>query len=362
MSSTSALRVRLDTSALAVQSKSGVYWYTRLLRDSLSRGPDVQFFTLSYGSLMGRTYSKLHSYNFAPPVDLLLSAVDLTIFSNFATWPTLRSKLRATVIHDLTYIYFPELVEKKNLAHLKRVVPRSIKEADFIITVSESVKAELVKEFGLIPENCIVTEIPPAAEFHKKNDNEVHKKYSIPTKNYIYFIGNLEPRKNLSTLLEAYLQLPDNVRRKYSLILAGSMGWKNDSLRKSLTDAEQAGENVRHIGFIDQADSPALYQNASLFVMPSLYEGFGIPILEAMASGCPVVASDIPVLKEVGGDAAIYADPLNSADFKEKIMEQLEHEATPEWKELARRNVQRFSWEKNVNKILSITSGLLDEK
>src|SRR5690606_33402626 len=106
------------------------------------------------------------------------------------------------------YLYFPEVVESKNLAHLRRVVPRSIKQADFIITVSESVKAELVKEFRLDPDSCVVTPIPPEAAFFKENNNEVHKKYGIPTQKYIYFIGNLEPRKDLPTLINAYRLLP----------------------------------------------------------------------------------------------------------------------------------------------------------
>lgn len=372
------MKILIEVSSLASHNRSGVPQYTQLITEALARGE-----TILYGHYFDflsrqpkptfksrvnikrnllfplRIYAKLQSFNIAPAFDILLPKTDLVIFPNFATWPSMKSKLRATVVHDLTYIYHPEVVEEKNLAHLRRVVPRSIKEADFIITVSESVKSEIVKEFNLEPERCIVTEIPPAAEFHQKSNNEVRKKYGIPTEKYIYFIGNLEPRKNLSTLLEAYLELPDAVREEYSLILAGSKGWKNESLQKALKEAEEAGENVRHIGFVDQEDSPALYQNASLFVMPSLYEGFGIPVLEAMASGCPVVASDIPVLREVGSDVAIYADPKNPNSFKEKIMEQLNSKVTEEWKQRAKANVARFSWEENTKKILSHTNSLL---
>ena len=377
-----SVRIRIEVSTLASTNQSGVPSYTRLLTNSLSMNKEStvygHFFNFLHrqpdprldkshisvernSAIPLRIYAKLQSFGVAPAFDIFLPKTDLVIFPNFATWPSMKSRLKATVIHDLTYLYYPEVVEEKNLAHLRRVVPRSIKEADFIITVSESVKAEIVKEFHLDPERCVVTEIPPAAEFHQKSTNEVHEKYGIPTKKYIYFIGNLEPRKNLSTLLEAYLQLPEEVRSEYSLILAGSKGWKNESLQEALREAEESGENVRHIGFIDQADSPALYQNANLFVMPSLYEGFGIPILEAMASSCPVVASDIPVLREVGGDAAVYADPNNPTSFKIKIIEQLNLKVTEEWKEQARANVSRFSWEENTNRLLSYTKTLLGE-
>ncbi len=375
------MNIRIEISSLATLHQSGVAAYTRLLSDALGDNNNVAVYG-SYLNFLGRQpdpeinnpsirferniflplriYAKAQSFQWAPPFDIFLPSVDLTIFPNFATWPTLKSKLSATVIHDLTYIRYPEVVEAKNLEHLKRVVPRSIKQADFIITVSESVKAELVKEFQLNPARCVVTEIPPSTDFYQKNNNEVHKKYGIPTKKYIYFIGNLEPRKNLSVLLDAYLQLPPNIKKEYSLILAGSKGWKNETLQDNLKAAEDAGENVRHIGFIDQADSPALYQKASLFVMPSLYEGFGMPILEAMACHCPVIASDIPILHEVGGDVVIYADPYSAKDFRDKILWCLKKNTiSPEWEKKAKNNLARFSWEKNVDRILTLTNKLL---
>lgn len=372
----------MELSSLASSDHSGVPTYTRLLTQAfisraypinghyfnfLNRQPqpviDFTYAKKERNKIVPlRIYAKAQSLNLAPPFDIFLPKTDLTIFPNFATWPSVKSRLQATVIHDLTYLYYPEVVEEKNLAHLRRVVPRSIKEADFIITVSESVKAELIKEFNLDPSRCVVTSIPPAAEFSQRSENEVRGKYGIPTEKYIYFIGNLEPRKNLATLLDAYLQLPDAVRKEYSLILAGSKGWKNESLQDALKRAKEAGENVRHIGFIDQADSPALYQNASLFVMPSLYEGFGIPVLEAQLSGCPVVASDIPVLREVGGATVSYADPGSATDFKNKILSKLQENNTDKWKEQAKNNVARFSWEDNVSKILEIIDLLLKEK
>lgn len=356
------LRVRLESSVADFQHKSGVPQYTSSLLRALESNNDVHlesFHPFGHNLLLYRIYTKINSYAVSLPADIFSSPVDLTIFPNFATWPTVRSKLRAAVVHDLTYVYHPEVVEAKNLAHLRRVVPRSIKQADFIITVSESVKAELIKEFNLDPERCVVTPIPPAAEFYQKSDNDIHKKYKIPTEKYIYFIGTLEPRKNLSTLLKAYLQLPDAIRKEYSLILGGSKGWKNEALQESLRKAEESGENVRHIGFVDQADSPALYQKADVFVMPSLYEGFGIPILESMASGTPVVASNIPVLREVGGDAAIYASPDSVSDFRDKILAALKFTTSPEWRARAKENAARFSWEDNTDKIIATTNSLL---
>ena len=373
------LKIRIEVSSLASKSISGVGNYTKMLAEALDGNTEIEtrasYFNfldrqpepqlslkrrLEKNSLIPlRVYAKLQSYGFAPPFDFFLPKVGLTIFPNFATWPTVRSKYRATVVHDLTYIYYPEVVEQKNLAHLRRVVPRSIRKADFIITISETVKAELIKEFSVPPEKFIITTIPPDATYFQKNINEIHKKYGIPTQKFIYFIGNLEPRKDLPTLIEAYRKLPVAIKKDYSLILAGGNGWKTEKSRQSLAEAQEAGENVVHVGFVDSKDAAAFYQRASLFVMPSIYEGFCMPILESMASGCPVIASDIPVLRETAGEAALFAKVGDSDSFS-KTIQQLLYNA-PLQQELINKGKQQldhFSWGKNVEAIINRVESL----
>lgn len=374
------MKIRLETSSLATTSLSGVSNYTKLLGEALDTVDTVEIRTAYFNFLNRqstpaidvrhvsevnnfiplRVYAKLQSFNIAPPFDVFLPKVDLTIFPNFATWPTIRSRLRATVVHDLTYLYYPDVVEEKNLAHLRRVVPRSVKKADFIITVSEAVKAEIVKEFSLPPEKCIVTTIPPDEKYFINNTNEIHEKYHIPTKKFIYFIGNLEPRKDLPTLVAAYRQLPSVIKEEYSLVLAGGNGWKTEKSRQAIKDAQDANEKVIHVGFVDGEDAAAFYQQASLFVMPSIYEGFGMPILEAMASKCPVIASDIPVLRESGGRAARYAKPKDVNSFTNAIQvilqsPQIQKEMTGE----GLIHLRNFSWQKNTNIITSTVDMLL---
>lgn len=373
------MKIRIELGSLTAQSQSGVANYTRLLAEALDQHDDTTVFG-SYFNFLDRhatprislkrplekstiiplrVYTKLQSYNIAPAFDLFSPRVDVTIFPNFATWPTIKSGLRGTTIHDLTYLYHPELVEIKNLEHLRRVVPRSIKQADFIITVSEAVKAELVKEFGLSPDKCVVTHIPPDPSYFKKNTNDIHSKYKIPTEKYIYFIGNLEPRKNLPVLIEAYRQLPNEIKAEYSLVLGGGNGWKTEKSRESIQAAQDAGENVIHIGFVDTEDTGALYQNASLFVMSSLYEGFGMPILEAFASKTPVVASDIPVLREVAGAGALYASTDRPEEFREAIQTILT--SSKQRDDLitnGSKQLQTFSWEKNAQNIINKVQSL----
>lgn len=378
------MNIRVEISSLATQHQSGVASYTRLLAEALAektdnsvRGHYFNFLKRQQQPQLDssriireenplfplRVYAKLQSFNIAPPFDLFLPKVGLTIFPNFATWPTSRSRLSATVIHDLTYLYYPELVEEANLTHLRRVVPRSIKQADIIMTVSESVKAELIKEFKIAPEKCIVTPIPPSDIFKQKiNEDErnaVREKYAIGSKNYIFFIGNFEPRKNLATLIKAYTQLPRSVQDKYQLVLAGGKGWKSEGTQKVLDDAIATGADIKHVGYVDDTDRPALYQSASLFVMPSLYEGFGIPILEAMLSNCPVVAADIPVLRETGGEAVIYTDPLDVKTFTETLEDTLTQQSTTT-DSMTQKNIERFTWDKNIKTIVEKVDKLLD--
>lgn len=376
------MKIRVEVSSLATHNISGVASYTRLLAEALAGGGNEVY--AHYFNFMNRQpepvisakvyreknryvplriHAKLDSYGVAPAFDMSFPRVDLTIFPNFATWPSVKSRLTATVIHDLTYLYYPELVEEKNLAHLRRVVPRSIRKADFIITVSESVKEEIVKEFSVAPDNIVVTPIPPSDIFRVEHSsaeiNEILTKYDLVGKKYIFFMGNFEPRKNLKTLIEAYCKLPPKIQGEYALILAGGKGWKSKETQKTLDDAIASGKNVRHIGFIEDTDRPALYQAASLFVMPSHYEGFGIPVLEAMLSGCPVVAGDIPVLRETGGKAALYASPDSDTDLSKVIHSALKK--YPYSHEDMIKNVDRFSWQKNVDLIINKTQKLLDK-
>jgi glycosyltransferase involved in cell wall biosynthesis len=376
------MKIRVEVSPLATTHQSGVASYTKLLVEAFAKNKDLSVYGHYFNFLNRqprpdfvnnslnieedkraplRVYAKAHSHGVSVPFDAFLPKVDLTIFTNFATWPTINSKLRATVIHDLTYVYYPELVEEANLAHLRRVVPRSIHTADFIITISESVKNELINEFKISPDKITITPIPPEDIFKQKHSQQdlknVREKYNIGSKDYIYFLGNFEPRKNLKTLIEAYCKLPKDIKDRYQLVLSGGKGWKSDEAQKALDDAIAAGEDIKHIGYVDSSDRPALYQSASLFVMPSLYEGFGIPILEAMLSGCPVIAADIPVLRETGGSAALYVDPANTDVFAETIENALK--TYPYSKEDMLKNVNRFSWDKNVQLVLDKTKSLL---
>lgn len=356
------MKIRLDgRSFLNKEYYSGVGNYSKMLSEALSVNNDVEIVSgplksrCIFSNYINKIYNKISSYGLALPFDIFMSKINLVIFPDFAMWPTIKSQKKAVVIHDLTYIYYPEFVEKRNLSHLKRVVPRSVKNADIIITVSESVKSELVKEFSINPEKCMVTYIPPDKIYYKHQaiNHSLKKKYGIPNSNYILFVGNLEPRKNLVCLIEAYKKLPQDIKSKYKLVIAGSKGWNLQPLTNQLSKDDS--KNIILTGFIDKKDMPTLYKMASIFVFPSLYEGFGIPILESMVSGTAVIASDIPVLRETAGLAALYFDPNSPKDLAEKIEVLL---SNPNLKtnlvKLGKNNLNRFSWDDNVSNILKL--------
>jgi len=366
----SRLTIRLDASAfLSEERRSGVGYYSQQLVEALKNGANTELTTGPFRSntpkgvraICDRIYRKLVSYNLAPHFDLFSSRVDLMIYPNFSRWPTFRSRLSATVIHDLTYLRYPALVERKNLQHLRRVVPRAIAKSDFVIAVSESIKSELVSNFGISEEKVLVTPIPPREIFYVKSELDVHSVYSIPTEKYILFVGNLEPRKDIATLVSAYMQLEVGLRSEATLVIAGNGGWNNQELHDSIESAINTSY-VRRIGYVDEMHISALYQKASVFVLPSLYEGFGMGILEAMAANTPVIASDIPAAREVGGNVAKYFPPKDFRRLSELLSEVLiadEPSSVENRITLFGAHLARFSWERSAHVVLAHTAQLL---
>lgn len=366
------MRYRLEINSLSISNRSGVGNYTKLLTEALDnevaikvdgfyfdflkkhpianlRVKHTRIYHLNFPQ---RIYAKMASYGIAPWFDVFLPKVDITIFPNFVLWPTLKSRLTAVVIHDLAFLKFPEVVEDKNLAHLQRVVPRAVREADLIITVSEAVKAELLATYAtLTPERVLVT--PSLLDMDYLNADasvDVHAQYNIPTDKYILFTGNIEPRKNLDVLVDAYTKLSPAMQSQYSLVLAGNIGWKSNELIQKIKHLQGKGLNIIAPGRYRESDAASLYKKASVFVLPSLYEGFGMPILEAMACSVPVIASGIPVLREVASDAAAFVDPKNPDELAGTLDRLLNNAAAAnKLIEAGHKNLLRFSWKTNVS-------------
>jgi len=253
-------------------------------------------------------------------------------------------------IFDLSYLKYPELFKKKDLYQLKIWGRYSIKRAKAVITISESSKNAIIEEYKLASDkvHVVYPGIKELINNREINMTDLQKKYGIK-KNFILFVGTIQPRKNIARMVEAISQIPE-----LELIVVGKKGWQYEGI---LDSPRKFGvENrVKFLEFVPDEELSELYKNAICFVLPSLYEGFGLPILEAMKYGCPVVTSNTSSLPEAGGDAALYFDPEDSSDIAEKIKKLLSDDKLREdMIEKGYKQAKKFSWEKAAKEALHV--------
>ncbi len=254
-----------------------------------------------------------------------------------------------TTIHDLSFEHLPETFKRRSRAQLRLTVRRTARQAALILTLSEFSRRDIIETYAVDPERVIVT--PAAAPTHFKpvaSETELEKireRYGIGA-NYLLSLGSIQPRKNLARLIEAYswLRTARPASRPPQLVIAGKRGWLDDEVFRA---AQQDGlsESVKFIGYVPEEDLPALYSGAMCFVYPSYFEGFGLPVLEAMQCGAPVIAGNQTSLPEVAGDAALFFDPFDTGALGEAIARVLDH---PDYRaDLRVRGLKRaaeFSW------------------
>jgi alpha-1,3-rhamnosyl/mannosyltransferase len=251
------------------------------------------------------------------------------------------ARLVAT-LHDLAFRHVPWAVGDETLELLSRHLARTLREAARIVTPSEAVRRELARE-GLAPPGRI------RAIHHGPGQLAVAGPASLPRwapERYALFVGTVEPRKNLETLIEAWRLLERRLDVRPALVVCGRSGWKDERLRREI-EAGVAEGWLHQPGYVANEELAALFRGALFLAFPSHYEGFGLPVLEAFAAGTPVVASDLPVLREVAGDAALFAPPLDSKAWVRQIERLLDDPGLA--RELARAGRDRadlFSWKR----------------
>jgi len=264
-----------------------------------------------------------------------------------------KSCILAPLITDLAVYRMPEVYQRSRVL-LWRLQYRYVRHrADFFLAISEFTKKEMVNLWGISPEQIFVIPCacPPglARESRPERLEQLRKKYNLPGQ-FVLFVGNSNPRKNLTRLLRAFDRAKTEGRLPHQLIIAGEQGWKFN--RMQAVEGLENREDVRFIGFVPDEDMPALYSAAALFAFPTLYEGFGIPVLEAQACGVPVLTSQCSALPEVGGAGAYYVDPYDEGSISDGIQVVLRDRALAEG--LVRRgleNVRRFSWAESARRL-----------
>jgi glycosyltransferase involved in cell wall biosynthesis len=253
------------------------------------------------------------------------------------------ARRRVIVVHDLTYKRFPELLQKETLENLSRTMQREIALADAIVCVSETTRHDLLQFYDVDRRRAVAIlsglgALPPAEPID-----------GLPPR-YLLFVSTIEPRKNLPALLDAFERLRARGAYDGSLVVVGRIGWKSESLLPRL---RQPG--VVHLDYVNARQLATVYQNAEVFVFPSLYEGFGFPLLEAMSHGVPTIAARSSSLPEIGGDAALYFDPRNPAELESQLDRLLHDPALRE--ELVhrgRQQVRSFRWDIAAKKTLGV--------
>ena len=260
---------------------------------------------------------------------------------NFIFNDGIKAQKRVVTIHDFSWEIYPEFHPKERIDYFQKNFYASVKRCDHIITGSEFTKHEIIQRTGISSDKISVI-------YHGIDHTLFYPRthHHIPKQKYILSVGSIEPRKNLKNLLLAYELLDSSIKDEYHLILVGAQGWKNDEIVGLMKKLDKW---VQYSGFVSDEALSSLYSEATLFVYPSLYEGFGIPPLEAMACGTAVIVSNASTLPEVCDDAAFYVDPMDIEAIKNGILTVLNNEALRE--DLIQKGLQRakeFSWEKSA--------------
>jgi len=260
-------------------------------------------------------------------------------------------------IHDLSVFRYPETHPADRVLEFEREFERSLARAAHVITDTETVRAELIDSFSVQPDQVTAVPLGVDQSFrpHAAQALEpVFRAWGLEPGKYGLCVSTLEPRKKISELLAAWRRLPRATRNSYPLVLCGGAGWRNETLRRQVEDGVAEGW-LRHLGFVPEALLPQLYAGAAIFIYPSIYEGFGLPPLEALASGVPVMVSSHSCLPEVCGDAARYFDPDDAEGFSAAIAQNL---ADEEWRaESLHRGLDRarqFSWDRCIDGTVAI--------
>jgi glycosyltransferase involved in cell wall biosynthesis len=340
------IKVFIDADVLCIDHFSGIGHYTAMLLgavDDLLCSPEYKNIQITLGGPW-RTYHLLNRFGYKnfrikrmsishrvsnglkargllPPIDLFFGK-QIYVFPNYSSWPTIKSP-SVPIIYDLSFVLHPEFSEDRNRAFLVKQALQSAKRSSKIITISKNSKAEISLHYKVDEKNIdIIYPIIKSSHFYQRSHSEINHvraKYGIYDK-YVLFVGNIEPRKNLTGLLKAYSMLNKKDLEKYALLLVGAKGWKDDEIHNQIKGLRDKGlKIIQPTGWVTDEDMPAIISGAVAFVYVSKYEGFGIPPVEAMFCGTPVITSDNSSLPEAVGRAAIQVNADNSEEIKNAL-------------------------------------------
>ena len=356
--------VRELTAALAVLDSTNAYrlFVAGARRAQLPRTPGENFIwkpTVIAPKWFARIW---HRAGIPLPVETITGPVDLYHATDFVLPPT-RSTVRTLLtVHDLSFVRVPEAASRSLKTYLDAVVPPSVEAADHILADSQATKADLIALYGTAEDkitvlysgvNRRIRRVEAGAELQR-----TLAKHGLAGVNYVFSVGTLQPRKNYSRVIEALSALR-RMGHDLHYAIAGGSGWLEGEMLRTI-EREGMQEYVHLLGFVEDRELPALYSGARMLAMVSLYEGFGLPVLEAMACGTPVISGDLSSLPEVAGQAALFVDPYDTNAIRDAILK-LETDAASRARliEAGYDQCRRFSWERAARQLKSIYDEML---
>ena len=281
---------------------------------------------------------------------LYKGVADVTVFFNYFLPPGMKGK-RVVVVYDMVVNDYPKTMNIKTRISLQLTLKASIKRADRIITISEFSKKRIMECYSVDEDKISViacaadkNRFYPAAQGEILSE-KISEKYKIPDKYYLY-LGTLEPRKNIERLIEAYSEAKKHAKIP-KLVIAGGKGWLFEEIFKRVEELSLK-DDVIFTGYVDDNDVPELMRHARAFCFPSLYEGFGMPPLEAMSCGVPVIVSDCSSLPEVVGVCGIQVNPYSVEEISDALIKMTDSDFVAEQRRLSVKQAEQFSWEKSA--------------
>ena len=345
------MKIALDGMPLA-SPLTGVGHYTsELVRSLAFVAPNDQFEVISpKPGLLNRRW-----WSVGLPLYISRNSFDLFHGTNYEV-PLWSRRTSVVTIHDLSLLLYSEAHEPHLVRRARWRLPLMAKSASMIITPSASVKNEVCETLGVDAAKVAVTPEAPRAIFKRREDAEVsgvRRRLGV-SGDFILFVGTIEPRKNLHRLIEAFEQLLNTTSLSPQLVIAGGQGWLMDDFF-SVIKQKKLEARICLTGYLHDEDLRALYSSCRVFVYPSLYEGFGLPPLEAMACGAPVITSRIASITETVGTAARLVNPRDTNDLSRAIVEMLiDDEMRKHFSEAGAEHVKKFTWEQTALKTLEV--------
>ncbi|MCA9887846.1 MAG: glycosyltransferase family 4 protein [Anaerolineae bacterium] len=296
------------------------------------------------------------------PVEVFTGQHDLYHATDFVLPPTLPSTKTILTVHDLSFVKVPETASPSLKRYLDEVAPRSLKRADYIIADSIATKDDSADVYGIGPDKISVVYGAIQPDFRHIDDAAtvqfIRDKYGLGSRPYLLAVGTVQPRKNYSRIIQA-LAILRSEGHDIQFVIAGGKGWLQDEMYATM-DATKMSDYVKLIGYADDADLPVLYSQAACVVFPTLYEGFGFPILEGMACGTPVVTSNVSSLPEVAADAAIIVDPYDVDAIADGIRRSLMDGALRDRLiEAGYQRASEFTWQKSAESLWQVYQHVL---